>query len=246
MIFIYNAVLFLITLSGGSAPLWSRGWTENRIKYLLAFSGAFLLSITFLHLVPESMGDLGPSAGILLIVGFFGQQLIQKYTHGVEHGHLHTGQHAGHSVPVVPVLIGLSIHAFSEGIPLGIPYTDPAVLPSLFLAIALHKMPEAMLIISLCYHKNKSKSRSLAILVLFSLITPASSLLAYLSGQEFSVAAELIHWCIPLIAGAFIHISTTIFFESGTKAHEMNFKKWLAVGCGIGLGLLSLLGGFIH
>ena len=247
MILVYNAVLFLITLSGGSAPLWSSGWTGSRIKYLLAFSGAFLLSITFLHLIPESVETLGPSTGILMIAGFFGQQFIQKYTHGVEHGHLHIEQQShDHPMPVWPVFIGLSIHAFSEGLPLGINYADPAILPSLFLAIALHKMPEAMLIISLFFHKNHNKSRSLIILLLFALITPFSSLFAYFLGREFAVVRQIVHWCIPVIAGVFIHIAATIFFESGTKAHEMNFKKWLAVLGGIALGLLSFVGAHIH
>lgn len=246
MIFIYNAVLFLITLIGGSVPLWSKGWTENRIKYILAFSGSFLLCITFLHLIPESINELGTSAGILLVAGFFGQQFIQKYTHGIEHGHLHIEQKPNHNILILPIIVGLSIHAFSEGLPLGINYSDVTILPSLFLAIALHKMPEAMLIVSLFIQKNKSKSIGLFILILFSLITPFASLLAYLLGQEFLIVDLIIHWCIPLIAGAFIHIATTIFFESGTKAHEMNFKKWLMILGGIALGLISIIGEFFH
>ncbi len=55
MFLFYNLILFLITLAGGSIPLWSRSWSEQRMKYLLAFSGAFLLSITMLHLIPETV-----------------------------------------------------------------------------------------------------------------------------------------------------------------------------------------------
>jgi zinc transporter ZupT len=215
------------------------------MKSLLAFSGSFLLGITFLHLIPETTAHLGSSAGILLLAGFFGQQFVQRFTHGVEHGHAHidtegqSGHH--HFIAVWPVFIGLAIHAFSEGLPLGVSYAEPTVLPSLFLAIALHKLPEAMLIISLFYHQNKNKTRSAFILCLFSLITPLSSLLAYFLGAEFVLLNTIIHWCIPLIAGAFIHIAATIFFESGTKAHEMNRKKWLVILLGIGVALLTLL-----
>lgn len=245
MIFLYNLILFLITFLGGSAPLWSRGWTEQSMKYLLAFSGSFLLGITFLHLIPETITHLGGSAGILLLAGFFGQQFVQRFTHGVEHGHAHISSGAGqgqhHLIAVWPVFIGLAIHAFSEGLPLGVSYAEPTVLPSLFLAIALHKLPEAMLIISLFYHQNQNKARSAVILCLFSLITPFSSLLAYALGSEFTLLNTIIHWCIPLIAGAFIHIAATIFFESGTKAHEMKGRKWLVIVLGIGIALLTLL-----
>lgn len=250
MVFFYNVILFLVTFLGGSAPLWSRGWTEQRMKYLLAFSGSFLLGITFLHLVPETIAHLGNAAGILLLAGFFGQQFVQRFTHGVEHGHAHivTGEKHRHTqyVAIWPLFTGLAIHAFSEGLPLGVSYTEPTVLPSLFLAIALHKLPEAMLIISLFYHQNKSKIHSVIILCLFSLITPFSSLFSYIIGAEFAMAELIIQWCLPLIAGAFIHIAATIFFESGTKAHEMNGRKWLSILSGIGFALLTLLGSHVH
>src|SRR5690554_7311957 len=130
MLLIYNAVLFVLTLIGGSMPLWSQAWSEQRMKYLLAFSGAFLLSITFMHLMPESISHLGSTSGILFVVGFFSQQFFQKYTHGVEHGHVHKNIGHGHDIPIWPILIGLSIHAFSEGLPLGVSYSEHIVLPS--------------------------------------------------------------------------------------------------------------------
>lgn len=242
MIFVYNAILFLVTLVGGAMPLWSKEWTEQRMKYLLAFSGSFLLSVTFLHLIPESIEHIGPFSGFLLVCGFFLQQFFQKFTHGVEHGHKHVVNHVHAGIPVWSVFWGLALHAFAEGLPLGIFYSESVILPSLFLAIALHKLPEAMLIISLFYQHNRNKKQTWIILVLFSLITPFSSLAAYLIGYQFAVVEQIIQWIVPLIAGAFIHISTTIFFESGTKAHDMTIKKWMVVLLGVGFGMLSLLG----
>ena len=244
MFLLFTLVLFLITLAGGSIPLWSRRWNEQQMKYLLAFSGAFLLSITLLHLVPETLEHSGHShmGGLFILAGFFLQQLIQRFTHGVEHGHAHIGTGHHHHVPVLPVFAGLAVHAFSEGLPLGISYTDPATLPSLFIAIALHKLPEAMLITSLVYFSTHNKRNAWLLLILFSLITPVAGLLTAMLGARYEGVATFVTWCIPLIAGAFIHIATTIFFESGTRTHDMNWKKWMAVLSGIGLALLTLLG----
>lgn len=242
MILFYNALLFLATVIGGSFPIWKRKWFETNLRYLLAFSAAFLLSITFLHLVPESFEDIGNSAGILIIVGFFAQHFFQKFTHGMEHGHVHSFDEHHHSSLAMPILLGLSIHAFSEGIPLGISYTAMGALPSLFLAIALHKLPESMLIISLFYAHSQSKKNTIGILILFSLITPFSCLITYYLGNHFEFISFLTLYLLPVISGIFIHISTTIFFESGTKAHEMTFRKWILILAGIALGLLSFLG----
>ncbi len=242
MFLFYNLILFLITLAGGSIPLWSRSWSEQRMKYLLAFSGAFLLSITMLHLIPETVEHSGHEAGLLILAGFFLQQIIQRFTHGVEHGHAHTGGDHHHHIPVLPVFAGLVVHAFSEGLPLGISYNDTATLPSLYLAVTLHKLPEAMLITSLVYAGNKNKGRAGFYLVLFSLITPVAGIITYLLGSRYAGIEHFIHLCIPVIAGAFIHIATTIFFESGTKSHDMTWRKWSVTLSGIGLALLTMLG----
>jgi zinc and cadmium transporter len=240
MFLFYNLLLFFITLAGGSIPLWSSKWNEQKMKYLLAFSGSFLLSITLLHLIPETVEHSGHRAGLLILLGFFLQQMVQRFTHGVEHGHAHLGD-AHHHISVLPVFAGLAVHAFSEGLPLGITYTDASTLPSLFIAIALHKLPEAMLITSLVYFSSRKKSKAWPLLALFSLITPLAGMLTYFLGSRYSGIHDFVHLCIPVIAGAFIHIATTIFFESGTRTHDMNWRKWTATLAGIALALLTLL-----
>jgi zinc and cadmium transporter len=220
----YNIILFCVTL--------------------LAFSGSFLLGITFLHMLPETMSGGGHWTGALLLLGFFIQQIIQRLTHGIEHGHLHVAtDHGHHHTSVMPILVGLSIHAFSEGIPLGIHYEDEATLPSLYAAIALHKLPEVMLISSLLMiEMGKNKAKAWLYMVLFALITPLSSTLTAYLGAQFNIVNQIIDWCIPVVAGVFIHIATTIFFESGTRMHEMNAKKWLAITLGVGIALLTTVG----
>ncbi len=241
MFLLFNILLFAVTLAGGSIPLWSKHWNERSMKYLLAFSGAFLLSITLLHLVPETVEGGGHQAGLLILGGFFLQQIIQVFTHGVEHGHAHV--HPGQErVSIMPIFIGLAVHAFSEGLPLGGMYADNSVVPSLYMAIALHKLPEAMLITSLVFVATNKRRRALGSLIIFSLVTPAAAMLSYYLGMRFEWVATFINLSIPVIAGAFVHIATTIFFESGTKSHDMNLKKWLAIGAGVGLGLLTIIG----
>lgn len=251
MILIFNFLLFITTFLGGSVPIWSKLWDSKWMHYLLALSGSFLLSITFLHLIPESVYHLDARAGLLLLAGFFLQQVIQRLTHGLEHGHVHFNSHSETGIRVWPVFAGLLIHAFSEGIPLGMVYADENVLPTLFLAISVHKLPEAMLLIALIHQRLKSRRKAWVFLFFFSLVTPVASLLSFYLGAYFNVVHTLLHYLIPVIAGVFIHIGTTIFFESGTRSHEMTWRKWVAMLLGIALGILSIFvtgisGGHVH
>jgi zinc and cadmium transporter len=236
---VYNLLLFVITFAGGSIPLLVKGLNDNRMHYLLAFSGSFLLSITFLHLLPETFEELGGKAGFFLLVGFFVQLLIQRITHGIEHGHVHVHPHE-HHIPLRSILVGLSLHAFMEGLPLGFNYRMEATEPSLYLAVAAHKLPEAMLVATLVAG-NSNKLNSYLILFLFSAITPFAGILATMLGTNYHFVANMVMALIPIVAGAFIHIATTIFFESGTRQHMLTWQKIIAIILGVGIGLATLV-----
>ena len=234
----YNLLLFIITLVGGSIPLWVKGLSDKRMHILLAFSGAFLLSITFLHLLHETFEELHGAAGIYLLIGFFMQLVIQKFTHGIEHGHTHTSEHR-HNIPLTSILLGLTVHAFLEGLPLGFNYRQSATEPSLYLAVAAHKLPEAMLAATLVY-STKGRTPAILVLILFSLITPLGSVIASTLGYKYYAISKAVTILIPVVAGSFIHIATTIFFESGTKQHLLTWQKIMAIVIGIGIGLVTL------
>jgi zinc transporter ZupT len=233
-----NLLLAIVTMIGGSMPLITKVIDDRRMHLLLAFSGSFLLGITCLHLLPETFNDLPGKAGIYLLGGFFLQLLIQRATHGVEHGHAHVHDH-GHGIPVVSIIIGLSVHAFMEGLPLGFNYHNHSTNPSLFLAVGAHKLPEAMLLCILL-KQVYSIRKTLMLLLLFSTITPISALLATKLGTSYNAISQAVTVVIPIVAGAFIHIATTIFFESGTKQHLLTWQKVSAMLTGVSLAVLTL------
>jgi zinc and cadmium transporter len=234
-----DLLLFLVTLAGAALPLLTGFPDERKMHLLLAFSGSFLLGITCLHLLPETFRELPEHAGIYLLAGFFLQLLIQRATHGVEHGHVHVHDH-GHSIPVLGILAGLSVHAFMEGLPLGFNYRSAATNPSLYLAVGAHKLPEAMLL-GMLLQSVYGRGKTAAFLLLFSLITPCAALLAAKLGMHYGVMSRTVTALIPVVAGAFIHIATTIFFESGTRQHLLTSRKVAAMIAGIVLAGLTLL-----
>jgi zinc transporter ZupT len=237
----YLILILAATIGGGLIPMLVKRVHPNLPIYLLAFTGAFLFGITIMHLLPEVYHELGHSAGIYIVLGFFLQVFLQQLSHGMEHGHTHLPGGDHHHVAVMPLLIGLSIHAFMEGIPLGFHYEDKSALPSLMLGVMAHKVPEALTLITVMIHAHQGKGKLWRILVIFSLITPMSAILAASLGQQFQVVTNSLVYLVALVVGAFLHISTTIFYESGTKHHELSRKKVLAIATGIALAFVTLI-----
>jgi zinc transporter ZupT len=236
-----DLLLLLASFAGGALPLLAGPPAEDRMHLLLAFSGSALLGITCLHLLPETFQDLPEHAGIYLLAGFFLQLLIQRATHGVEHGHthLHADGH-GHAISVISIFAGLSLHAFMEGIPLSFNYRSTSTNPSLYIAVGVHKLPEAMILGALL-RTAYSRGKAAWLMLIFAFITPAAALLAYALGIRYGFMARTVTVLIPVVAGAFIHISTTIFFESGTRHHMLSRQKVGAMIAGLVLAALTLL-----
>ena len=174
-----------------------------------------------------------------MLAGFFLQLLIQRLTHGAEHGHAHIHPH-DHAIPLASIVIGLVIHAFMEGLPLGFNYREAGASLALFLAVGAHKLPEAALLTMLVL-SMRSRKQAFVILLLFAAVTPASSLLATFLGTEYGFMARVVTKIIPIVAGAFIHIATTIFFESGTQRHLITAHKLLAMLAGAALAIVTLV-----
>lgn len=236
-------LVFAASLAGGLIALRA-GKTGNFTVYLLAFTGAFLFGITIMHLLPEVFAQLGDRAGIYVVLGFFIQVALAQLSHGTEHGHTHVPMEGGahhHHIAIAPLLLGLSIHAFMEGLPLGFRYHDPATIPSLMLGVAMHKLPESLALMTVMLHGGVARRKLWTILVGFGLVTPAAAILAWQLGLHFLAIEQYFAYVVALVIGAFIHIATTIFFESGTRYHEISGRKVIAIAGGILLAFVTMI-----
>lgn len=248
----YLALIFVFTIIGGGIPLWYKRMDKNVMICLLTFTGAFLLGITVLHLIPDTFEELGyRKAGIYILVGFLLQVFMQQWSRGMEHGHgysdpakeMRQHDHGGHTErsTAFGLVVGLSVHAFMAGLPLGFTYKDPSALPSLALGILLHKIPEAVTLMTMLIALRPARTANTAWLIGFALITPLGAFIAYSLNNSLAFMDTVLLYAIAIVAGAFLHISTTIFFESGTRHHEMNRAKVISMIIGLGMSSLTLL-----
>ena len=134
----------------------------------------------------------------------------------------------------------MSLHSFTEGIPVGsfLINENPSFY-SLMIGIIIHEIPAAFALISILKGIHIKQISLVYIGVIYSLMS--------LFGAGISVFAEanidsgIFDYIMAFVIGTFLHISTTILFESSDQ-HHFTKQKIVAVLLGIGVATLISIG----
>jgi zinc transporter ZupT len=216
----------------------------RHVKILNAFTGAYLLCLTVLHLLPElyhghgeaagGHGNEGFHLGILILAGFFTQIALDAISLGVEHGHAH---HVHGRMPV-GVIAGLCLHALVEAMALGnnAQHFDVSSRRMLLWSIVLHNYPVSIALLGMLLQAGLKTKTCLGWLGLFAAMAPLGMTISSHNNFLAMHTREL----TAFVVGIFMHISTTILFES-SDIHRFNLAKLGAILVGTGLGFLSVM-----
>jgi zinc and cadmium transporter len=240
MSFIAIYILLIITaLASGSLIFFFRFEDQNRLKLLLAFSGAFLMGISFIKLIPEVFSGPSHFAGLFVLLGFSIQLILELITEGAEHGHRHEHSEGERVAPFL-LLTGLCIHAFLEGMPI-VNSVDISIRRSLVIGIVLHNIPISITLVSLFVHYCCSKRRAFLYLTIFAFMTPLGSIISSLIPYVISASMEMFYkYVLAIVVGIFLHVATSILFET-SENHKYNLRKFITVCFGLGVSVLFLL-----
>ena len=196
-------------------------------QLLLSFSGAYLLSTTVLHLLPEVFETQQENIGVYILVGILLQTILEYFSKGVEHGHVHIHSHI-HKIPWL-LFLSLYIHAFVEGIPLANKENS-----TLLWAIVVHKIPISIVLVAFLLKSDFLKKYALMLILLFAFMSPLGTFLS----QEITFFSNYQHIITAVVIGVFLHIATAILFET-SENHQFNFKKFVVVLLGFAIAMLS-------
>ena len=192
---------------------------KKNLKLLLAFSGSFLLSITVMHLLPEVYEAHNHSVGIFIMVGILFQIILEFFSKGAEHGHVH-----GHDkIARMPWLlfISLCIHAFLEGFPVGHHH-------DLAYGIAIHHLPIAIILTTFFINAELNKTALFIFMLTFAFMTPLGTFVS----DNVPLITQYYNEITAVVIGILFHISSTIIFES-SEGHKFNIAKISMIILGI-------------
>lgn len=214
-----NYILLFLAVAIGFTIAYSLSSKKvKRMSIYLAFSGAFLLSMTILELLPEVFEMPTDRIGIFIMGGILLQICLEFFSKGAEHGHVHI--HSEEKTFPWLLFLSLSIHSLLEGFPIS---DDNNIL----VGIIVHKIPISIILSFFFINANYSKALTIGFMTLFALMTPIGN---WISQFEFfqSFHAEI----TALVIGIFLHVSTTILYES-SKDHKFNLAKLITIVVGI-------------
>ncbi len=243
---LYLLLFATVIISGCTVLFFQIG--NKSLKLILAFSGAYLLAITVLHLIPEiySPSDLSGfknltglgsfKIGIFILAGFLLQIFIEYFSEGIEHGHIHVHKHEETAFPIA-VMLALSVHSFLEGMPLAGDLNETK--RSLATGIMLHNFPIAIALMSMLVQSGQKKGNAIIWLVVFALMTPLGALTGNLLEGSFGLITNYSNYLLAVVVGIFLHVSTTILFES-SEHHRYHFIKLVVILAGMGLSMISI------
>lgn len=225
--------ILLLILSIVAGSILGYFFSQNKIfsKFLLTFSGAYFLGITVLEIFPGVYEGHSHSIGLFVLAGLLFQIIVESLSKGAEHGHVHL--HKDQKIPA-SIIIGLFLHSFFEGMPIGHQHSD-----SLLWAIVIHNIPISMVLFGALTQMTESFWKKALFLGLFAIAGP----LGVVFGD--TVLAEYHREATAFVAGIFLHIATVILFES-TDSHKFKTRKIVTLLLGFVIAYLTVSMGHQH
>lgn len=209
----------LSVLLGYGIALFLKPKSKTNLKLLLAFSGSFLLSLTVMHLLPEVYEGHSHNIGIFIMAGILFQIILEFFSKGAEHGHVHGHETMTH-IPWL-LFISLCIHAFLEGFPVSHHH-------NLAIGIAIHHLPIAIILTVFFINSSLNKKAIFAFMLTFAIMTPLGTIIS----DYLPVLNDYYTEITAVVIGILFHISSTIIFES-SEGHKFNVAKVSMIILGI-------------
>ena len=233
-ILVATFVISLISFVGILTFLLKEELLNRALLILVALSTGALLGGAFLHLIPETIEQVGGSLDIFLylLLGFCLFFILEQFLHW---RHQHTAAHGVKPFSYL-ILVSDSVHNFIDGLviaasfitsyPLGIATT---------LAVALHEIPQELGDFGVLVYGGFGKGRALT----FNFASAITEILGGIVGYfAYSILQASIVYLLPFAAGNFIYIAAADLIPE--IKHQVSLRRSIIHFCVflVGIGIM--------
>jgi zinc and cadmium transporter len=212
---------------------------QKIILVLVALSAGALIGGAFIHLIPESIQDIGENIFIYTLIGFSFFFLIEKILHWK---HCHKINCKIHSFAYMS-LIGDAVHNLIDGLIIGASFTINTNLGiATTIAIAFHEIPQELGDFAVLIHGGFTKKKALIVNFLSAITAILGGIISYFLAN---ISKNMVSYLLPIAAGGFIYISASDLIpelrkETKVKKAAINFIVFI-----IGISLMFAIK-FLH
>ena len=198
---LYGLAAAIANILGAVAVTSRTAWSLRALDAILSFAAGFLIAVSVIDLVPESIkvaGDVAP----IIILGAYVLVHITQHTIG-RHFHFGEETHSVSELVSVSALIGLLMHTFVDGVAVASGLAVSNGLGALvFVAVLLHKFPEGLAISSLFLAAGAGRRTAIYAAAALGMTTIAGVVLT----SELTV---LQHYGLPISAGVTLYVGAS-------------------------------------
>lgn len=238
---IYSAALITVSLIGAYTP-YIRPLTDRQVHLLIALSAGIFLGILFFLLLPEGIheceeGGFSETKMMIAVLGGFlvilFVDVLMKYFHTAECPcECHEDQHR-HMIGSLSAFIGLSVHAFVDGLVLATSLLADSDIGWLALAgMCVHKYIVLFSLSSSFLLSEENRSTIWKYLVTFTMITPIGAIISFMTLNGASVEG-LVGIPLAFSAGTFMYVALCDMVPEAFHRKEQNILSFLFLLIGI-------------
>jgi len=236
-----TTVISLIAFVGILTFFLRKELLERALLILVALSTGALLGGAFLHLIPETIAQLGGGIDIFLVLllGFSIFFILEQF---LQWHHHHSAVHGAKPFSYL-ILISDGVHNFIDGLIIAASFvTSYQIGIVTTLAVALHEIPQELGDFGVLVYGGFSRKRAL----IFNFISALTAIVGGIAGYfAYSIMHDYIVYLLPFAAGNFIYIAAADLIPE--IKHQINLRRSLvhfAVFL-VGIGIMLVVK-FIH
>lgn len=200
-------------------------WGRRNTAYFMSFAAGVLVSVSFIHIIPESfqMHDWSP---VFLLAGFLLFYLLNRFL-SLYICHEYRGETAAAGMIV---LVGIGLHSFLDGIIYSVTF-NVNVFTGVLAAVGmvLHEFPEGIVTFLLLERGGFSKRKSAIYAFLAAAVsTPLGTLVSYPFIDR--IARPTLGLLLAVSAGALVYVGASHLLPEVEKENRRYTVISLAVG----------------
>jgi zinc transporter ZupT len=228
---LWALLAFCTTLAGAGLLLLKREWSRKNVWRILAFASGALLSVSFIHILPEA-NLLSPgisAAGVL--AAFLLMFIIEGFT--MTHSCLEYAENCHVHLVGMTALSALAVHSLFDGVAMAVAFRETTALGhAVSSAVLIHKFTDGLTLTGLLLTANYATRKCLGIVSILAFATPLGALISPLFVSVLSSGAMA--GGLGFVAGIFFYIGASDILPRLHKERDVWCLASFAFGLSIG------------